>query len=196
MDMVAFLREMLEIAKNAESVFKLLEDKKLEMLLTILDTVGDIHFRTAKAAFHDAKKSLSPQREFESAITSLRTAYDAFVTAGSRKGFLGLGEPTNSQRADFFEKATKSALLCAVAYHALGEQNLVQQYATKAQSTFELYGKACVARVNENLPITTSIVGALYIRFNILPGRQEEARDAVERERQLLRQSLKEIGLV
>ena len=96
-------------------------------LTKILAAIGKSNFDAAIRALEDAKKSNDPRREFESALTLLRGAYEELSSHESR---------------------STTALLIAACYSCFTEkeQRLIESYIEKSNQEFKEYAKEYISK--------------------------------------------------
>jgi hypothetical protein len=158
--------------ENINSILSFIEGGKI---VEILEKVGDIHYKAAITAFRDRSHSSVPKREIESAITSLRPAYEAFWEAASKTSFFGwLCEPVE-KRIENYTKACETALLIAICYKALREQSLTESYLNKAKTCFNKYIESVIDYV---LHEQTSPTNAEYGLLTVNPKNIQKGIDA------------------
>ena len=108
-----FLFEKVSLALDTYE--KLKSFTEIEMI-KVLRELGDVEYGSAIKALEDAQKSRNPDREVESAITCLRTAYQAFTLAAKKTKFFGLMGPRAHEVEEAQRKACESAILIATSY--------------------------------------------------------------------------------
>jgi hypothetical protein len=131
-DLLAFLRVAQQLVSAGKTVKTALAGGQLEELLL---TMGDVHFKAARIAIADARRSNRPEREFESAVTSMREAMVSFS-----------GGWTLSSRKREYE----AACLLAFCYKVLAADNLRDQYLRLADETFEAFEADVLQQAAQN----------------------------------------------
>ncbi len=130
---------------RAETAAGLLAKASGAELAKMLDTVGDVHVRTAARLVADAEERNGDARHTKlvAAIANLENAYTAFAaTAESRwRGVWQNAFPGRYEKAS--ERAAQVALLLAATYAALGyDAGSVESATTNARRMFELWEQA------------------------------------------------------
>lgn len=127
-----------EYLKKGYEIYETIE-KFSNKMVEILENVGDIHYDTAIEFLKDVayRKSNKPEREFNQAIQSLRTAYNFFINAGDKAKILRSDE-YNGKGTNYL-KAFETALVITICYIKSEEHELAKDYLLKAKSCFNIY---------------------------------------------------------
>jgi tetratricopeptide (TPR) repeat protein len=83
--------------------------------VVLLNEIGDAHSRAAARALEDKLHSTNPEREVESAITSLREAYETYPN---------------------YENKSQAAAAIALCYYFLGDHRLTAKYLEISKEAF------------------------------------------------------------
>jgi hypothetical protein len=115
----------------------------------ILNTIGDVHARAAAGALTDREYSKSPEREVESAITSLRSAYESYSSK---------------------QKKYQAAAAIALCYRFLNERKLTLKYLNLCKELFAADKYERLRRAEYNRGIGNDAyreAKALYLLYGI-----------------------------
>lgn len=127
--------------KDGYGVYKTVNSLSLK-IAHIIEKSGDSHYKTAIDLLNDMKRSNNPQRDFEQAILSLRTALDFFVSAGDAAEKELLGKPYG--KAENYLKAFATAILIADCYNMSRENRLEKGFLKRAKTCFSTFASELV----------------------------------------------------
>ena len=134
MELVALLKILTAGIKTQQALMDLVEGQMYQILIEI----GDNQYYAALSALKDMKSSGRPERELESAITNLRSAYQAYDSQSTnsvlRYGLIHAGYGPKEHK-----KACEAACLIAACYIYLGERELARKYIDFSKHHFERY---------------------------------------------------------
>jgi hypothetical protein len=195
MEMLMFVTKIYSVLQNINTIMVFAENE----MVHILEEIGDIHHRAAITALRDAKLSKQREREYASAITLLRPSYEAYVSAAGKRRLLGMLEVSRLDKINLYRKASQVALLCAVAYWLLDEQDLKLRYAQFAQGAFEQYASNTINEAQDSRDTWNRIKDSgtwsgVWARM-LVGDNYGEIEKRILEERRLLGESLTKLGV-
>ncbi len=158
-------------------------------IVSILQEIGKIDYKTAIWALKDLRKSNKPSREINEAIFHLRSACSKYKESSEKKRWFGI-KATLETRLQGYEMASKTSVLIALCYLYLEESKLAFDHFKNAKNYFELYANAEIEATEIDQRQRLAV-----IRASVYPMRTEieETMDIVENAKSKINKERKEL---
>lgn len=192
--MESFLLTAFHLLKGGYEVYETIESLSNKMV-EILEKIGDTHYKVALALLRDvaSRKSQDPEREFNQAILSLRTAYEFFVSAGDDAKILGF-EDLNGKGTNYL-KAFVTALLIAVCYKKYKETQLERDFLKRAKLCFSTFASAAISTARADDMNELNLISMTMILFRGDSSTTREFIKVLEQSRQDLNSIFRKAGI-
>jgi hypothetical protein len=128
------LKTLISFVRTAAGLKELVEGQ----MYRIITELGDVQYNAACSALRDMTRSGRPSREVESAITCLRSAYEAYDSQ-STTSVMTYGWAFAGYGPEEHKKACEAACLISVCYAYLREKELTLKYLNLSKKHFDKY---------------------------------------------------------